>query len=147
VRQFQRDSLERILAIERHSFGRDAWNRKLFLHYFRECPGLFLVAIVGRRIAGYIIACAESRNAELASIAVDSRDRRQGVGRALLDDTLARLRAHGIKTWWLMVEVANEPAIQFYEKYGFTRTRRVKGYYGPGRDAWRMRLTATTTNR
>ena len=141
MRQFQPDSLERILAIERHSFGRDAWNRKLFLHYFRECPDLFLVAKLGRHVAGYIITCAESRNAELASIAVDSRDRRCGVGKALLDDALARLRSRGIKTWWLMVEVANEPAIRFYEKYGFTCTRRVKGYYGPGRDAWRMRLT------
>src|SRR5262245_26277631 len=67
VRQFQRGDLERILAIERHSFGRDAWNRKLFLHYFRQCPELFCVAKLGRRIAGYIITCAESRNAELAS--------------------------------------------------------------------------------
>ena len=50
----------------------------------------------------------------------------------------------------LMVSTANAPALRFYRQYGFVRTRLVKRYYGPGRDAWRMRLselTAKTTNR
>ena len=92
-------------------------------------------------MAGYIITCAGSRNAELASIAVDPRDRRHGVGQAMLDHTLAELRARHVKTWWLMVGVEIQPGIGFYEKYGFRRTKLVKRYYGAGRDAWRMRYS------
>ncbi len=146
VRKFELADLDRILAIEQASFGSDAWDEKLFLAFYRKCPDLFLVATVCRHIAGYIITCAGSRNAELASIAVDPRDRRQGVGEAMLDHTLAELRALRVKAWWLMVETGNGSALRFYEKYGFTRDKMVKRYYGPGRNAWRMRFKATAAN-
>jgi len=146
VRKFEPADLDRILAIEQASFGRDAWDEKLFQAFYRKCPDLFLVATVRRHIAGYIITCAGSRNAELASIAVDPRDRRRGVGEAMLDHTLAELRALRVKAWWLMVETENESALRFYEKYGFKREKISKRYYGPGRNAWRMRFKATAAN-
>jgi [ribosomal protein S18]-alanine N-acetyltransferase len=146
VRKFELADLDRILAIEHASFGSDAWDEKLFHAFYRKCPELFLVATVRRHIAGYIITCAGSTNAELASIAVDPRDRHQGVGEAMLDHTLGELRALRVKAWWLMVETKNESALRFYEKYGFTREKLVKRYYGPGRNAWRMRFKATAAN-
>ena len=138
---FQPDDLDRILEIEHASFGSDAWDRELFLEYFQRCPDLFLVARRARRIAGYIITCTKSKNAELVSIAVDPRERLRGIGRAMLNETLLELRSRRVSTWWLMVAITNGPAIQFYEGYGFKRTRRSKGYYGTGRDAWRMRFS------
>jgi ribosomal-protein-alanine N-acetyltransferase len=138
---FQARDLDRILEIEEISFGRDAWDRKLFLEYFRQCPDLFLVARRARKIQGYIITCTNTKKAELVSIAVDPRDRQRGLGRAMLDATLAQLRLRRVGSWWLMVETVNQPAIRFYENYGFERTRRTKRYYGAGRDAWRMRLS------
>jgi [ribosomal protein S18]-alanine N-acetyltransferase len=140
VRLYEPDDLDRILDIEQTSFAEDAWEAKLFQRYFRQCGELFLVAKVGRRIGGYAITCAQSRNAELVSIAVDPRDRGRGVARLLLDYTAAQLRLKQTRAWWLMVEIGNESAIRFYEKYGFKLTKRVKGYYGRGRDAWRMKM-------
>ena len=140
VRLFQLRDLDRVLDIERGSFGPDAWERDLFLEYFRRCPDLFLIARSGRRVSGYIITCNTSKDAELVSIAVDPGDRRKGVGRALLDATLAQLRPLSLRAWWLMVATTNHSAIRFYEKYGFARKRRTKRYYGPGRDAWRMKF-------
>jgi len=143
VRQFLRSDLKRVLEIEQASFGADAWDEKLFLAFYRKCPDLFLVANVRRHIAGYSITCAGARNAELASIAVHPRDRGRRVGQTLLNHTLFQLRALRVKTWWLMVETENEPALRFYEKYGFKREKIVKRYYGAARHAWRMRFTAT----
>lgn len=140
VRPFQLRDLDRVLEIERGSFGPDAWDRDLFLEYFRRCPDLFLIARSGRRISGYIITCTTTKEAELVSIAVDPRDRRKRVGRALLDATLAQLRPWRPGAWWLMVATTNESAIRFYEGYGFVRKRRTKRYYGAGRDAWRMKF-------
>jgi ribosomal-protein-alanine N-acetyltransferase len=145
VRKFELADLDRVLEIEQASFGQDAWDQKLFLAYHRKFADLFLIAAVGRRIAGYIITCAGFRNAELASIAVDRRHRRHGVGQAMLDHTLAKLRESRIKTWWLMVSVDNHAGIHFYNKYGFERTKRVRRYYGAGRDAWRMRYSLKAT--
>jgi ribosomal-protein-alanine N-acetyltransferase len=140
IRPFQARDLDRILEIENASFGPDAWDRELFLEYFRRCPELFLVARHRRRIGGYIITCTGAKEAELVSIAVDPRNRLRGVGRALLDATLAQLRSRRVSIWWLMVETSNDPAIRFYENYGFARKRRTKRYYGAERDAWRMKF-------
>lgn len=137
ARPFRRRNLNRIVEIERDSFGKDAWPAELFLEYWRESPEFFLVARYGRRIAGYSIARTNWRGAELESIAVDSRYRGRGVAQALLDATVAGL---GTRTLRLMVSTTNEPALRFYRQYGFVRIRLVKRYYGPGRDAWRMRL-------
>ena len=141
IRPFHPRDLDRILEIEQASFGPDAWDRELFLEYFRRRPELFLVARHGRRIGGYIITCTGPKEAELVSIAVDPRNRLRGLGRAMLDETLAQLRSRRISTWWLMVATSNTPAIRFYESYGFVRKRRTKRYYGPGRDAWRMKFS------
>ena len=134
--------MARVLEIEQVSFGADAWDEKLFLAFYRRCPDLFLVAMVRRHVAGYSITCAGRRDAELASIAVDPRDRRGGVGETMLNHTLAELRARRVKTWWLMVETENAAGLCFYEKFGFQRDKIVKRYYGAGRHAWRMRFTA-----
>ncbi len=130
--------MQRVVEIERASFGKDAWPAELFLEYWRASPQLFLIARVGRRIAGYSITRTNWRGAELESIAVDPLYRGRGVAQTLLNATISRLRAGALR---LMVETENEPALRFYQQFGFTRVRKVRRYYGPGRDAWRMRLT------
>lgn len=137
IRQFQPRDLRRIVEIERASFGKDAWTPELFLEYCRACPELFLIAKERRRIVGYSIACADWRGAELESIAVDQLYRGRGVAQALLQATIAQLSAGTLR---LMVGTANEPALRFYQRFGFKRVRKVRGYYGAGRDAWRMRF-------
>ena len=134
-----------MVEIERASFGKHAWPAELFVEYWRHTPDLFLIARLGRRITGYSITRTDWRGAELESIAVDPRYRGRGVAQALLDATLAQLPA-GVALR-LMVSTANDAALRFYRQYGFIRTRLVKRYYGKGRDAWRMRLTARTTSR
>lgn len=138
VRLFHRRDLGRVVEIERDSFGKDAWPAEAFAEYWRESPELFLIARLGRRIAGYSITRTDWRGAELESIAVDSQYRNRGVAQALLDATVSRLGS--VTTLRLMVSTTNAPALRFYRQYGFVRTRLVKRYYGSGRDAWRMRL-------
>jgi [ribosomal protein S18]-alanine N-acetyltransferase len=156
VRPFERRDLNRVVEIERDSFGKDAWPAEAFTEYWRESPELFLIARYGRRIAGYCATRVNWRGAELESIAVDPRYRGRGVAQALLAATIIRL---GTRTLRLMVSTGNAPALRFYRQYGFVRTRLVKHYYGACRDAWRMAfqnrareqaavsLTAKTTNK
>jgi ribosomal protein S18 acetylase RimI-like enzyme len=50
------------------------------------------------------------------------------------------MRTERVPTFRLMVELENESALRLYRQTGFVRVRRIHDYYGPGRDAWRMRL-------
>lgn len=129
-----------MLVIERASFAADAWPRELFAELIEECPRLFLLGIVEGRVAGYIAAVTRGEAAELVSIAVHPRYRGRGVAGTLLRRVLALLRRDAIEQCMLVVRLANRRAIRLYLAFGFTRVRRVKDYYGRGRDGWRMRL-------
>jgi len=140
VRRLRPADLDRIQEIEHASFGKDAYDRNLFAEYLHKCGELFLVAERGGRICGYAITCtrAGGSGAEVISIAVDPAARGKGAASVLLRSTFRRLRRRGIPRVSLMVKVTNVPARRFYEKWGFTRVRRVKGYYEDGKDGIRM---------
>jgi ribosomal-protein-alanine N-acetyltransferase len=131
---FRLRHLPRVLRIERASFGRDAWPRKLFLEYYRECRELFVLAKLGGRIAGYMIVCVEKRNAEIASIAVDPDYRRRGVANALMRYALGALGSTGVRRVELMVRTGNEAGAQLYRSLGFRRVRLERRYYEDGGD-------------
>lgn len=140
VRRFERADLPGILRIERASFGRDAWPREAFLEYASAARDLFLVARVAGKIAGYSIATLTRHGAELESLAVLPRYRRQGVAAALLKVTLRKARRAGARVISLMVRRKNYAAIEFYRSLGFVRVATVANYYGTGRAGWRMRM-------
>ena len=142
VRHLRARDLDRIEEIEQASFGEDAYDRKLFAEYRRKCGELFLVALKGRNICGYMITCtrADPAAAEVISLAVDPDFRGQGAASALMAGTLRRLRRRAIPRAGLMVKASNVAARRFYERWGFRRVRRVPGYYEDGKDGLRMRL-------
>ncbi len=139
IRPMRRRDLDAIVEVENSSFGRDAYDRKLFAQYSRACEGLFLVAESAGRVRGYSVTRATGSRAELVSIAVDPPARGQGVASAMLRSTLRRLRRRKVERFTLMVKLDNTVARQFYEKFGFTKVRVVRGYYEDGADGCVMR--------
>jgi ribosomal-protein-alanine N-acetyltransferase len=131
---FRLRHLPRILRIERASFGSEAWPRRYFLELYRDCRDFFVVAKVGGRIAGYAVACAEKRNAEIASLAVHPDYRRRGVADALMRHTLRELHLAGVRRVELMVRSGNTAGAQLYRSLGFRRVRSVPRYYEDGGD-------------
>ena len=147
IRRAAPGDLGRIVAIEGASFGRDAYDCKLFAHFLRQCGDLFLVAERNRRVCGYMVTCIRvghgAARAELVSVAVDPAKRVKGAASALLESTLRRLRRRGVQRLNLVVRAGNRPALAFYEKYGFRRIRRVPGYYEDGADGIAMARPVT----
>jgi ribosomal-protein-alanine N-acetyltransferase len=139
IRLLRQRDLDAILLVEHASFGKDAYDRNLFAEYSHICGDLFLVAEVRGRICGYILTCARGDRAELVSISVDPPARGKGIASALLESTLRRLRRRKVVRVSLMVRLTNEVARRFYEKYGFTKVRIVRGYYEDGGDGILMR--------
>jgi [ribosomal protein S18]-alanine N-acetyltransferase len=130
--------LPRVLRIERASFGSEAWPRKYFLGMYGDCRDFFLVAKAGGRIAGYAVACAEKRNAEIASLAVHPDYRRRGVADTLMRHTLRALRVAGVRRVELMVRTGNAGGVQLYRSLGFRRVRTIPHYYEDGGDGFLM---------
>ena len=145
VRRFQSADMDRVLEIERASFGKDAYDRKLFAEYQRKCGDLFLIAEGRKTVDGYSITCISERLgnllASLESIAVNPRARGKGAASLLLKSTIRRLKLQGVHRITLMVRRSNAVALQFYERRGFTAVRRAPGYYEDGEEGLVMRLT------
>jgi [ribosomal protein S18]-alanine N-acetyltransferase len=144
IRRFHSIDMQRILQIERASFGKDAYDRKLFAEYERKCGELFLLAEGDGTVDGYSIACMYERKgdlvASLESIAVTPRARGRGAASSLLKSTIRRLKLRGVGRLTLMVRSSNAVALQFYERRGFTAVRRAPGYYEDGEEGLLMRL-------
>ena len=151
IRRFKPGDIDRVLEIERASFGKDAYDRKLFAEYQRKCGGLFLLAEGVRTVDGYSIACISGKYSSLAergnlvasleSLAVHPHARGNGAASSLLKSTIRRLKLQGVGRITLIVRKSNAVALQFYERRGFAAVRRAPGYYEDGEEGLIMRLT------
>ena len=89
-----------------------------------------LVAVNENHVIGYTYAGIEGRDymalrgpaGVLYDIVVDPEHRRAGVGRALLDATVASLKARGAPMVVLSTAERNEPAQRLFASAGFRRT-------------------------
>jgi len=138
IRRARTGDLHRIGEIETASFGREAYDRKLFAAYLRTCGELFLIAELAGNICGYFLCCLRGPSAELVSVAVAPEFRASGAASALLESGLRRLRRRGAARLHLVVRVNNRAARAFYEKYQFRRLRIVPRYYEDGGDGISM---------
>jgi ribosomal-protein-alanine N-acetyltransferase len=116
----------------------------MFQELYRRCPRLFFVARRSGRIVGYAITRTDSRSAEMISIAVDPAHRRSGLGTALMDRTIRKLKRLGVRKLELAVKADNRPAVRFYRGFGFAIVKRIARYYEDRSDAlWMRRILKT----
>ena len=140
-----------LLAIDRASFDDGVAYDADELAYAIGRPAAFtLVAEDGRRIVGFLVADADPlarRAGLLVTIDVIEDARRRGVGSALLERSEAVLARNGIRRYRLQVETSNAAAVAFYTRRGFRKTRKLRGYYGPGRHAYLTEKAIRQTGR
>jgi len=143
IRPFRMTDLDAVLAVEDASFGADAYDRNLFAELSSRCGSLFLVAGAESTVRAYMITATAVRrarlSAELVSVAVGPKCRRQGIASALMRSTLRRLRRRRVQRFTLAVRVSNRQAQAFYARFGFEKLRRLRRYYRDGEDALILR--------
>ncbi len=86
-------------------------------------------AISGGHVTGFVLSRLAVDQAEILSISVASSSRGRGLGRQLLELHLRRLAGLGVKTLFLEVDEANEPARRLYARAGFFEVGRRPAYY------------------
>jgi len=98
-------------------------------------PGTFAFA----HEDGFVLARAVADEAEILTLAVHPYKRGKGLGRALLQATISKVRSMGAKSVFLEVGVENPAARALYARLGFAKVGARKGYYNGG-DALVLRL-------
>lgn len=95
-----------------------------------------VVAVEGVEVLGYALAMPTSEErARVVSLAVKPGYRRMGLGRALLRESLDRLRNAGVGWVELEVRVSNGAARRLYRDVGFSKVGVKSDYYKDGEDA------------
>ncbi len=88
-------------------------------------------ALIGAKLAGFIMSRVVEDEAEILSVAVAGRQRGRGLARQLLTLHLRRLAGLGARAAFLEVDEHNDPAIRLYRRAGFHEVARRTNYY-PG---------------
>ena len=81
---------------------------------------LFLVAVDEGEVIGSIMAGYDGHRGWLNYLAVDPRRRREGAGRALVEEAERRLRALGCPKINLQIRTSNRDVASFYRALGFS---------------------------
>lgn len=128
VRNMQMSDAEGIAVLEREAFS-DAWTEKGIIDTFHQQQAFIVVAEKDEQIVGYCIMYYVLDEGEIARIAVSDSCRRQGVGRAVLNEVNNICLQKGISRILLDVRESNDAARAFYKQYGFVEDGMRKNFY------------------
>jgi len=92
-------------------------------------PGGFALAADEAGLRGFILARANSYDAEILTLAVSPAFHRRGIARALTEAAADIAAAGGAEALFLEVAEDNPAAIALYASAGFTQVGRRRGYY------------------
>ena len=134
------DHVVSVAAIEKECFGMDAWSEKSVASELSNQLSLWLVAVDGDRVAGYVGSQTVCDETDMMNVAVTDDYRRQGLGERLVLALVEELKAMGSQCLTLEVRDSNTPARTLYEKLGFQQIGLRKNYYrNPKEDAYILR--------
>ena len=128
-----------IAQLEKRCFT-DPWSEKSIASELENPLALWLVAVDGEKLIGYVGSQTVLGETDMMNLAVAPEARRQGTGRALVLALVDALTEKGSHSLMLEVRVSNTPARTLYESLGFSQVgRRPKYYVNPKEDALILR--------
>ena len=129
----------RVAELEKLCFS-EPWSESSVAGELRNPLSLWLVALDGDALAGYVGSQSVMGESDMMNIAVAPDYRRKGIAAALIDALICQLKARGNHCLTLEVRASNAPAIALYEKLGFAQVGRRPNYYrSPKEDALILR--------
>lgn len=131
--------VQAVAALEKLCFSAP-WSENSVRSELTNPLSLWLVAMVGDRVAGYVGSQSVMGEADMMNIAVEPSFRRRGIAESLVAELITRLGGNGVHALMLEVRVSNESAIALYQKLGFVQVGRRPNYYAnPKEDALILR--------
>ena len=131
--------VSQVAELERICFA-DPWSEKSIASELDNVLSLWLVALEGEEVIGYVGSQTVLGWSDMMNVAVHPDHRRKGVGEKLVTALEEALKAQESTCLTLEVRASNEPAKALYEKLGFMEVGRRKNYYrNPKEDALILR--------
>ena len=130
-------------AIEKESYGHEAWTMAQFKEEFAGKERMYVVGEFAGELIAYAGVVNLAGTADVLTITVEADHRRKGIGRELLRRLIDWSRTQKCEAIMLEVRVGNIDAIPLYESFGFIEISRRKDYYGLGKTAIVMRKELT----
>ena len=135
----KQEHIGQIAALEAACFSAP-WSEKSVESELTNPLSLWLVAVDGDVVAGYVGSQTVMGEADMMNLAVGQAYRRQGIGRRLVEELVRHLRSAGTHSLTLEVRASNDPAIALYNNMGFLQVGKRPNYYSsPKEDALILR--------
>ena len=139
IRKMTAREVPQVAELEKLCFAMP-WSEKSVAGELDNPLALWLVAMDGESLAGYVGSQTVMDETDMMNLAVTPQFRRQGVGEALVNALVASLKELGSRCLTLEVRDSNEAARALYGKLGFREIGRRRGYYrDPREDALILR--------
>ncbi|MEM1644519.1 MAG: N-acetyltransferase [Ignisphaera sp.] len=148
IRPATKDDLDTVIATNIECLP-EHYPYSFWLNHLEKWGDVFYVAEVNGEVVGYVLSRVEegisrchgrlSRIGHIVSVAVKEEYRARGIATALLSAILSVFQTiYNVEEVQLEVRVSNYKAIKLYEKLGFIKAERIKGYYLDGEDSYLM---------
>jgi [ribosomal protein S18]-alanine N-acetyltransferase len=131
-----------LVLLDKEYFPYSPWSPAQFKEEFSGIPStrFFELAISDNEIVGYagVIAPGPDAVADILTVTVIDRFRRQGIAKRLIADIEGYCQSKGSSAIMLEVATDNSGAIALYENLGYTQISKRSNYYGSKKDAFVM---------
>ena len=135
----EKNHVAAVAALEEENFSAP-WSLASVEGELNNPLSLWLVALDGAQVVGYVGSQTVLGEADMMNLAVAPSHRRQGIGMALVTALVAALQAREATSLTLEVRASNEAAIGLYQQAGFAQVgRRPRYYTKPTEDALILR--------
>ena len=140
IRRLTEADLPRVMEIEPACFSMP-WKESTFRGLLRRTDTDLYAAEMDGRVVGYAACWTVFDQSELGNVAVAPEARGLGIGGALVDVVVERVKERGAAECFLEVRESNHVAQGIYRDRGFAVVGRRRSYYAaPTEDALVMRL-------
>ena len=136
VREMENADIDAVNTLEQRCFT-DSWSEAMISNMFSNSYDKVYVLENEGEVIGYVNTRDIGGDVDLMCICIKPEEQGKGYANLLMD----RIMKDPYSTMMLEVRESNERAIALYEKYGFEKYARRKGYYSsPDEDAIIMRI-------
>ena len=127
----QDSDIDEVVALEESVYPYP-WTRGNFADSLTSGYHAWVLRNQAMQLMGYFLVMQMVDEAHLLNVAVAQEWQGQGLGRFLLNQSVACARGLGMESMLLEVRPSNERALDLYQRYGFEQIGRRKGYYPAG---------------
>ena len=122
IRPMNIEDYESVVTLWRNSEGivlSDTDEREPMQRFLSRNPGLSLVAYCRDELAGAVLCSHDGRRGYIHHLATRKQFRRQGIGSALVQESLSRLGRDGIRKCNIFILPENREGVAFWQRNGF----------------------------